>query len=94
MRPSWQGSFATACTSAHASDLLLTISRDRLAEVWRQMAEEREAALQRVAPSAFVTFRTREAQVVGRAARCRCCWVGLAVGKAWAVSRKLHLVEP
>ncbi|KAI7841239.1 hypothetical protein COHA_005076 [Chlorella ohadii] len=37
--------------------------RDRLAEVWRQMAEEREGALLRVAPSAFVTFRTRGAQV-------------------------------
>lgn len=27
------------------------------------MAEEQEGALQRVAPSAFVTFRTRDAQV-------------------------------
>ncbi|KAL4447960.1 hypothetical protein ABPG75_005179 [Micractinium tetrahymenae] len=38
--------------------------RDRLVELRRLIAEERELALQRVLPSAFVTFKTRRAQVV------------------------------
>ena len=49
--------------SLRHNQLPFPLRRDRLAEVWRLMAEEREAALQRVAPAAFVTFKTREAQV-------------------------------
>lgn len=46
-----------------ASALALLQCRDRLAELWRRISEERQVAMHRPTPSAFVTFKTRAAQV-------------------------------
>ncbi len=47
------------------------LCRDRLAELRRAVSEEQRAAMDCPVPAAFVTFRTRKAQVVAADALMR-----------------------